>query len=110
MRRLYFFKGGLCDACEEQEPAVQAFERKHIGSVMVLRLNPNLKAYELPFARGRGRSRDRTVRLTPSFALYENQTPLRQSEGRIFTLDELETFVFDDEAQQPTDAPQPGAA
>lgn len=90
MKYLKFFKGGMCAACEEQEPAVQAFERKHMGAVIVLRLNPNLKDYALPSGK--------RVKLTPSFGLYEDQTPVRQREGEILTLDELEHFVFDDEA------------
>lgn len=90
MRQLRFFKGAMCSACEEQEPLVQAFEKKHFGRVIVLRLNPNLAEYRI----GKW-----SPKKTPSFVVLDNGQALRRSEGELLDVEALEAFVFDDTSQ-----------
>lgn len=87
-RELRFYKGAMCEACEEQAPFVSQFENKHFGKVIVLRLNPNLKDYHI----GKW-----SPKKTPSFVVLEGGVALRKSEGELLDLEALERFVFEDE-------------
>lgn len=99
MKTVAFFTSPLCGACEEWKPTVEAFAGKLAGRAFVLRLNPNLRAYEYPKDDGSKWK----VKYTPSAAVLENGKLLRYVEGRLLNESELEDFVFNDEWQAPVD-------
>lgn len=99
MRTIAFFTSPLCGACEEWKPIVEAFASKLAGRAFVLRLNPNLRAYE--YLKDDGSKWK--VKYTPSAMVMENGKMIRYVEGRLLTEAELEEFVFSDTWAPPTD-------
>lgn len=100
MKTIAFFTSPLCGACEEWKPTVEAFASKLAGRAFVLRLNPNLRAYE--YLKDDGSKWK--VKYTPSAMVTENGKLLRYIEGRLLDEGELEDFVFNDEWKPPWNA------